>query len=96
MGGEYRDSGVAYFNNPLFHTLQSVENQGVAKDKSDIQIRDGVDNKKCICMLRCIRKPYPHAALHRIQTQLSSRCTALHRKLYVLKISTNIRKKSAL
>ena len=38
--------------------------------------RDGVNNKKCIRMLRCVRKPCPHAAPHRIQTQLSSRCTA--------------------
>ena len=37
---------------------------------------DGVDNKKCIRMLRCIRKPCPHAAPHRIQTQLSSCCIA--------------------
>ena len=46
--------------------------------------RDGADNKKCICMLCCIRKPCPHAAPHRIQTQLSSRCTAPHRKLNIL------------
>ena len=32
-GGENWDSGVAYFKNPLFHTLLSVENQGVAKYK---------------------------------------------------------------
>ena len=58
--------------------------------------RDGANNKKCIRMLRCIRKPCPHAAPHRIQTQLSSRCTAPHRKLNILSISTNIRKKLAL
>ena len=46
--------------------------------------RDGADNKNCIRMLRCIRKPCPHAAPHRIQTQLSSRCTAPHHKLYIL------------
>ena len=46
--------------------------------------RDGADNKICIRMLRCVRKPCPHAAPHRIQTQLSSRCTALHRKLNIL------------
>ena len=38
--------------------------------------RDGADNKKCIRMLRCVRKPCPHAAPHHIQTQLSSRYTA--------------------
>ena len=38
--------------------------------------RDGADNKKCIRMLRCVGKPCPHAASHRIQTQLSSRHTA--------------------
>ena len=38
--------------------------------------RDGADNKKCIRMLHRVRKPYPHAAPHRTQTQLSSRCTA--------------------
>ena len=27
-------------------------------------------------MLRCVRKPCTHAAPHRVQTQLSSRCTA--------------------
>ena len=32
--------------------------------------------KKCIRMLRCVRKPCPHAAPHHIQTQLSSRYTA--------------------
>ena len=31
VGGENRDSGVAYFKNPLFHTRLSVENQDVAK-----------------------------------------------------------------
>ena len=45
--------------------------------------RDGADNKKCIRMLHCVRKPCPHAAPHRIQTQLSSRCTAPHRKLNI-------------
>ena len=45
--------------------------------------RDGADNKKCIRMLRCVRKLCPHAAPHRIQTQLSSRCTAPHRKLNI-------------
>ena len=58
--------------------------------------RDGADNKKCIRMLRCVRKLCPHAAPHRIQTQPSSRCTAPHRKLNILQISTNIRKKLAL
>ena len=33
-----RDSGVAYFKIPLFHTLLSDENQGVAKYKSEIQM----------------------------------------------------------
>ena len=46
--------------------------------------RDGADDKKCIHMLHCIRKPCLHAAPHRIQTQLSSRCTASHRKLNIL------------
>ena len=45
--------------------------------------RDGADNKKCIRMLHCVRKLCPHAAPHRIQTQLSSRCTAPHRKLNI-------------
>ena len=31
----------------------------------------GGDNKKCIRMLRCVRKPCLHAAPHRIQTQLN-------------------------
>ena len=44
--------------------------------ESQLSTRDGVDNKKCICMLRRVRKPCSHAAPHRIQTQLSSRCTA--------------------
>ena len=35
---ENRDSGVAYFKNPLFHTSLSDENQGVAKYKSEIQM----------------------------------------------------------
>ena len=56
----------------------------VVKLKHVLEIRDGADNKKCIRMLRCIRKPCPHAAPHRIQTQLSSRCTAPHRKLNIL------------
>ena len=51
---------------------------------TDLELRDGANNKKCIRMLRCIRKPCPHAAPHRIQTQLSSRCTAPHRKLNFL------------
>ena len=38
--------------------------------------RDGADNKKYNRMLRCVRKPCPHAAPHRIQMQLSSRYTA--------------------
>ena len=38
MSGENRDSGVAYFKNPLFHTPLNIENQGVTKYKSDIQI----------------------------------------------------------
>ena len=58
--------------------------------KSD---RDGADSKKCIRMLRRVRKLCPHAAPHRIQTQLSSRCTAPRHKLCILQISTNIRKK---
>ena len=33
--------------------------------------RDGAENKKCISMLCCVRKPCPHAAPHCIQTQLS-------------------------
>ena len=37
-GGENQDSGVAYFKNPLFHTLLSIENQDVAKYMSDIQM----------------------------------------------------------
>ena len=36
--GENWDSEVVYFKNPLFHTPLSVENQGVAKYKSDIQM----------------------------------------------------------
>ena len=35
---ENRESGVAYFKNPLFHTPLSIENQGVAKYKLDIQM----------------------------------------------------------
>ena len=35
---ENRDSRVAYFKNPLFDTPLSVENQGVAKYKADIQM----------------------------------------------------------
>ena len=38
LSGENRDSGVAYFKNPLFHTPLSIENQDVAKYKSDIQM----------------------------------------------------------
>ena len=45
--------------------------------------RDGADNKICIRMLRCVRKLCPHAAPHRIQTQLSSHCTAPHCKLNI-------------
>ena len=41
--GENRDSGVAYFKNPLFYTTLSVENQGVAKYKSNIQMYKKVD-----------------------------------------------------
>ena len=59
-----------------------------------LRFRDGADNKKCIRMLRCVRKPSPHAAPHRIQTQLSSRCAAPQVK-YPLN-STNITKKLAL
>ena len=55
--------------------------------------RDGADSKQCIRMLRCVRKLCPHAAPHRIQTLLSSRCTAPRHKLCILQISTNIRKK---
>ena len=36
--GENQDSGVAYFKNPLIHIPPSVENQDVAKYKSDIQM----------------------------------------------------------
>ena len=36
-----------------------------------LSTRDGADNKKCIRMLHCVRKPCPHAAPHRIQTQLT-------------------------
>ena len=46
--------------------------------------KDGADNKKCIRMLRCIHKPCLHAAPHRIQTQLSARCTVPHCKLNIL------------
>ena len=49
-----------------------------------LSIRDGADNKICIRMLRCVRKLCLHAASLRIQTQLSSRCTAPHRKLNIL------------
>ena len=46
-------------------------------NKVTVWDRDGANNKKCIIrMLRCVCKPCPHAALHRIQMQLSSRCTA--------------------
>ena len=38
--------------------------------------RDGANNKKCILMLRCVRKPCLHAARHRMQTHFSSRYTA--------------------
>ena len=38
VSGENRDSGVANFKNPLFHTPLSIENQGVAKYKLDIQM----------------------------------------------------------
>ena len=41
-----------------------------------VHSRDGADNKKCIRMLHRVHKPCPHAAPHRIQTQLSSHCTA--------------------
>ena len=41
-----------------------------------VLVRDGANNKKSIRLLRRVRKPCPHAAPHRIQTQLSSRCTA--------------------
>ena len=34
--GENWDSGVANFKDPLFHTPPSIENQGVAKYRSDI------------------------------------------------------------
>ena len=37
-GGENWDSGVAYLKNLFFHTPLSVENQGAAKYKSDIQM----------------------------------------------------------
>ena len=65
--------------------------QGYTKHVTDT--RDGADNKKCIRMLRHVRKPCPHAAPHRIQPQLSSRCTAPNCKLRILQISTNIKKK---
>ena len=61
---------------PLSLLLLDVKSNGAAT-------RDGADNKKCIRMLRCVRKLCPHAAPHRIQTQLSSRCTAPHRKLNI-------------
>ena len=54
------------------------------RQSTGVEVRDGAHNKKCIRMLRCVRKPCPHAAPHRIQTQLSSRCTSLHRKLNIL------------
>ena len=38
--------------------------------------KNGADNKKCIRMPHCVRKPCPHAAPHRIQTQPSSHYTA--------------------
>ena len=47
-----------------------------------VQSRDGADNKKCIRMLRCVRKPCPRTAPHLIQTQLSSRHTAPHRYIW--------------
>ena len=62
----------------------------------DVPSRDGTDNKKCIRMLRCVRKLCPHAAPHRIQTQLSLHCTVPHHKLIIFLISTNIGKKLAL
>ena len=61
-------------------------------EKGTSSNRDAADNKKCIRMLRCVRKPCPHSAPHCIQTQLSSRCTAPHRKLNILQISSNIKK----
>ena len=38
---------------------------GVAPRILMVQIGDGADNKKCIRMLRCVRKPCPHAAPQR-------------------------------
>ena len=57
-------------------TLQQVKTLEVRTCTFLVHIRDGADNKKCIRMLHCVRKPCPHAAPHRIQTQLSSRHTA--------------------
>ena len=76
--------------------LSKIEKNAVFAVCCEISIRDGVDNKKYIRMLRRVRKRCPHAAPHRIQTQLSSRCTAPHHKLCILQISITIKKKLAL
>ena len=69
----------------LFSILRECAmNAGPGRGAGTVYTRDGADNKKCIRMLRCVRKLCPHAAPHRIQTQLSSRCTVPHRKLNIL------------
>ena len=64
--------------------FDNVTFRGFATALRGLGIRDGADNKKCIRMLCCVRKLCPHAAPHRIQTQLSSRCTAPHPKLNII------------
>ena len=62
----------------------ALRNSISAAPRAVIGTRDGANNKKCIRMLRCIRKPCSHAAPHRIQTQLSSHCTTPHHQLNIL------------
>ena len=52
--------------------LNQMHEKGNGSIRKEKKIsRMSLRNKKCIRMLRCIRKPCLHAAPHRIQTQLS-------------------------
>ena len=59
------------------------------------QTRDGAENKKCIRLLRCVRKSCPHAAPHRIQTQLSL-CYTAPQVIYSLNFHKHQKKFSSL